>query len=268
MTNPNLLSAESHFAFGKNWLDYAQKIDEAKIAQAIADLQRLSGRQRFDGLSFLDIGCGSGLHSLAAVRMGAARVVGVDIDADSVAAARGTLKRFAPEADARFDVVSVFDMSPQTHGGFDLVYSWGRVAPQRRHVPRVDSCRRAGWRGGVHGCALQEDAVLRYVARYQALVQLRRAPGAAACPKCTHGFAASVVAFARPQSRRLHPQLWPKPRHGLRQRHPRLDGRLSLRIHQPTEVSPLLRVAGFSVGARVRCKRQSSSVRIAGLGLR
>lgn len=125
MTNPSLLSAESHFAFGKNWLDYAQKIDEAKIAQAVADLQRLSGRERFDGLSFLDIGCGSGLHSLAAIRMGAARVVGVDIDTDSVAAARATLSRFAPAADARFDVVSVFDMSPQTHGGFDLVYSWG-----------------------------------------------------------------------------------------------------------------------------------------------
>ena len=57
--------------------------------------------------------------------MGAARVVGVDIDADSVAASRATFARFAPQADARFDVVSVFDMTPQTHGGFDLVYSWG-----------------------------------------------------------------------------------------------------------------------------------------------
>jgi 2-polyprenyl-6-hydroxyphenyl methylase/3-demethylubiquinone-9 3-methyltransferase len=65
------------------------------------------------------------LHALAAIRMGAARVVGVDIDADSVAASRGTLARFAPEANARFDVVSVFDMTPETHGGFDVVYSWG-----------------------------------------------------------------------------------------------------------------------------------------------
>ena len=125
MNSPDLLKAESHFAFGKNWLDYAAKIDEGRIAQAVADLQRLSGRERFDGLSFLDIGCGSGLHALAAVRMGASRVVGVDIDANSVAASRATLTRFAPAADARFDVVSVFDMTPETHGGFDLVYSWG-----------------------------------------------------------------------------------------------------------------------------------------------
>ncbi len=125
MSNQDLLSAESHFAFGKNWLDYAQKIDEAKIAQAVSDLQRLSGRNRFDGLSFLDIGCGSGLHSLAAIRMGAVRVVGVDIDPDSVEASRITLARFAPKADAQFDVVSVFDMRPETYGDFDWVYSWG-----------------------------------------------------------------------------------------------------------------------------------------------
>lgn len=125
MTNQDLLAADSHFAFGRNWQDYARKIDEQRITQAISDLQRLSGLERFDGLSFLDIGCGSGLHSLAAIRMGAKRVAGVDIDADSVAASRDTLARFAPDADARFDVVSVFDMTPETYGDFDLVYSWG-----------------------------------------------------------------------------------------------------------------------------------------------
>lgn len=125
MNTSDLLSVDTHFAFGKNWRDYADTITEEEIAQAVIGLQRLSGRQRLDGLSFLDIGCGSGLHALAAVRMGAARVVGVDIDQESVAASRHTLARFAPEAGTRFDVVSVFDMTPSTHGGFDLVYSWG-----------------------------------------------------------------------------------------------------------------------------------------------
>lgn len=125
MTTDDLLSAESHFAFGKNWLDYAEKIDNSRIAHAVADLQRLSGRERFDGLSFLDIGSGSGLHSIAAIRMGATRVFGVDIDADSVAASRGLVARFAPLADAQFEKTSVFDMTRETHGGFDLVYSWG-----------------------------------------------------------------------------------------------------------------------------------------------
>jgi len=121
----NLLAVDSHFAFGKNWLDYSRKIDETKLGQAIADLQRLSGCERFDGRSFLDIGCGSGLHSLAAIRMGAKRIVGVDIDENSITASRDTIARFAPEANARFDAVSVFDMHPETYGRFELVYSWG-----------------------------------------------------------------------------------------------------------------------------------------------
>lgn len=122
----DLLSANSHFAFGKNWLDYAKKIDENRISQAVADLQRLSGRLRFDGLSFLDIGSGSGLHSLAAIRMGAARVIGVDIDDDSVAASRNTIAKFAPDhINVRFDNISVFDMTEDSYGNFDVIYSWG-----------------------------------------------------------------------------------------------------------------------------------------------
>lgn len=125
MTSQDLLSADSHFSFGKNWIDYAKKIDEARIAQAAMDLQRLSGLERFDGRSFLDIGCGSGLHSLAAIRLGAARVVGVDIDADSITASTTTISRFAPDANAQFRTESVFEMKPEIYGGFDLVYSWG-----------------------------------------------------------------------------------------------------------------------------------------------
>jgi SAM-dependent methyltransferase len=121
----NLLEQQTHFAFGKNWLDYAAKIDEERIAQAMADLRRLCGSDSLAGKRFLDIGCGSGLHSLAALRLGAAQVRGVDIDPDSVAAARATVARFAPQADAEFRVVSVFDMTPGEFGAFDVVYSWG-----------------------------------------------------------------------------------------------------------------------------------------------
>lgn len=125
MNNPDLLAADSHFAFGKNWLDYAKKIDEDRISQAMDDLSRLNNGQRLDGKSFLDIGCGSGLHALAAIRLGAARVVCVDIDPDSVAATRGTLAAFSPDTPALVEVVSVFDLDKQGFGQFDMVYSWG-----------------------------------------------------------------------------------------------------------------------------------------------
>jgi len=125
MKRENLLQQQSHFAFGKNWLDYARKIDEAKISQAMADLRQLSGRQRFDGLSFLDIGCGSGLSALAAARLGANRIMGVDIDPDSVKAAKWVFARFAPDFPANFQVRSVFDLTAAEFGRFDIVYSWG-----------------------------------------------------------------------------------------------------------------------------------------------
>lgn len=140
--NDNLLDQKSHFAFGKNWLDYAAKIDEPKIARAVSDLQRLAGRERLDGLSFLDIGCGSGLHALAAIRLGAARVMGVDIDSDSVEASRRTLARFAPQANARFETRSVFDMLPEQFGGFDIVYSWG-VLHHTGDMDRAITCAAA-----------------------------------------------------------------------------------------------------------------------------
>lgn len=142
MSDATLLDQTSHFAFGKNWLDYAEKIDEARVAQAAADLQRLAGRERLAGLSFLDIGCGSGLHALAAIRLGAARVIGVDIDADSVEASRRTLARFAPDADARFETCSVFDMPVERFGTFDVVYSWG-VLHHTGDMDRAIACAAA-----------------------------------------------------------------------------------------------------------------------------
>lgn len=120
-----LTRKESHFAFGKNWLDYADKIDESLIDQAIADMRRLNSGARFDGKSFLDIGCGSGIHALAALRLGATCVTCVDIDPDSVEATTRTLKRFAPESKADVRVQSVFDMTSDNCGQFDVVYSWG-----------------------------------------------------------------------------------------------------------------------------------------------
>ena len=125
MTKSGLLNQDAHFAFGKNWQDFAKKIDETRIEQAVSDLRRLSGCSRLDGLHFLDIGCGAGLHALAAHRLGAAEVAGVDIDPDSVAASLSVFARFAPAANARFETISVFDMTPDRFGSFDIVYSWG-----------------------------------------------------------------------------------------------------------------------------------------------
>lgn len=121
----DLTQAEARFAFGRNWAEYAGKITEQEIAEAQRGLARLLGGERLDGKRFLDIGCGSGLHSLAALRMGAGEVVAIDLDADSVATTRAVLARYAPNTNYRVERVSVFDLDPAVHGACDIVYSWG-----------------------------------------------------------------------------------------------------------------------------------------------
>jgi SAM-dependent methyltransferase len=120
---PDLTSVATHFAFGRNWAAYAQQIAQPQIDEAVRGLQRLV--PRLDGARFLDIGCGSGLHSVAALRLGAAEVVGIDIDADSVGTSMAVLARHAPDARARIERNSIFEVTPKTHGTFDVVYSWG-----------------------------------------------------------------------------------------------------------------------------------------------
>lgn len=126
MSEHDLTRCETHFAFGQNWAAYAEKVTDAEIAEAERGLTRLLGTDRLDGQRFLDIGCGSGLHALAALRLGAREVVAVDLDPDSVATTRALLERHAPQGPA-FHVaeVSVFDLHPDAMGTFDIVYSWG-----------------------------------------------------------------------------------------------------------------------------------------------
>src|SRR3984893_7061236 len=125
MTTQDLLELKSHFSFGENWSQYAQKIDQARIEQAEESLLRLVGREAIQGHTFLDIGCGSGLFSLAAVRLGCKQLLAVDLDPKSVETTRRTLSLHAPDGNWDCRNVSVFDLDPATMGMFDVAYSWG-----------------------------------------------------------------------------------------------------------------------------------------------
>lgn len=125
MPNESLKKIDSHFAFGENWASYSELIGEPQIEQAMAGLSKLIPPGDFKGISFLDIGCGSGIHALAAARLGAARVVGVDIDPNSAATARKVLADRKLDTDWQIENVSVFDLKPKQFGTFDIVYSWG-----------------------------------------------------------------------------------------------------------------------------------------------
>lgn len=117
----DLLAAESHFAFGKNWRSFAGLIDDQRISGSDAGIDRLFPGDELKGKTVLDIGCGSGLPAVSLLRKGAKHVTCIDIDADSVAAARQTLSAHAPPANWTAEVKSVFDLT----GQYDVVHSWG-----------------------------------------------------------------------------------------------------------------------------------------------
>lgn len=117
------------FDFGANWQAFsAALVDEERLATAMRSLQELLGRERLDGLSVLDVGCGSGLFAIAAHRLGAARVVGIDINPRSIAASEQNRTRLSPGASIQFLQASALDQKAMTAlGSFDLVYAWGSL---------------------------------------------------------------------------------------------------------------------------------------------
>ena len=120
------MPSERRFAFGRNWAAFLAGLDESRITEAESSLRDMLELDDLTGLRFLDAGCGSGLFSLAARRLGA-DVVSFDYDSDSVRCGRALRDRFFP-GDARWDVQqgSVLDVPYlKSLGAFDVVYSWG-----------------------------------------------------------------------------------------------------------------------------------------------
>lgn len=117
---------ELRFGFGENWRRFVVLVDDERIAAAERDLQTMLGRDDLTGLSFLDAGCGSGLASLAARRLGA-RVVSFDLDPDSVVATRHLRHHhFGDDEDWVVTEGSVLDEAfLEGLGQFDVVHSWG-----------------------------------------------------------------------------------------------------------------------------------------------
>src|SRR2546430_4349922 len=85
------------FEFGKNWSQFLTTIDEERIRVAEQSLKEMLEVDHLQGKSFLDIGSGSGLFSLAARRLGAS-VHSFDFDPQAVACTNGLKKRhFSPD---------------------------------------------------------------------------------------------------------------------------------------------------------------------------
>lgn len=114
------------FEFGKNWQAFLTTINEGRIDVACQSLKSNIDCAGANGKTFIDIGCGSGLFSLAARRLGF-KVYSFDFDTQSVKCAEYLKdKYYKNDADWTVKEASVLDTTfLGTLGQFDVVYSWG-----------------------------------------------------------------------------------------------------------------------------------------------
>lgn len=120
------VSSGERFEFGKNWAAFLAVLDEERIAKAEQSLREMLECDSLKGKTFLDIGSGSGLFSLAARRLGA-KVHSFDFDSNSFACTQELRNRyFQNDANWRIEQGSALDSDYLTSlGKFDIVYSWG-----------------------------------------------------------------------------------------------------------------------------------------------
>lgn len=99
--------------------------------------------------SILDYGCGSGILAIAAAKLGADRVLGVDIDPQAVTAARQNAQRNAVKA--QFN-----DSASPLTGQFDLVVANILANPLKALAPAIVGHVRPGGRLALSGILLEQ----------------------------------------------------------------------------------------------------------------
>lgn len=114
------------FSFGKNWRSFVDTVSEETVGRAMKDIEDWLGRDSVSSKSALDIGSGSGIHSLCFHLLGAKEVVSLDVDPYSVEATRLLWEKAGRPSNWRVLQGSILDK--EFVGGlgvYEVVYSWG-----------------------------------------------------------------------------------------------------------------------------------------------
>jgi 2-polyprenyl-3-methyl-5-hydroxy-6-metoxy-1,4-benzoquinol methylase len=156
MNHKEEISCGKRFEFGANWALFLRELDDERIGMAVDSLKRMLNVESLSGKTFLDMGSGSGLFSLAAHRLGA-KVHSFDFDPESVACTKQLRERFFDGVNGRtVEEGSVLDMNYlNSLGQYDVVYSWGVL----HHTGEM-------WRALENVCALVSKDGLLFISIY------------------------------------------------------------------------------------------------------
>jgi 2-polyprenyl-6-hydroxyphenyl methylase/3-demethylubiquinone-9 3-methyltransferase len=206
-TRSDTLTAQTvgseRFDFGENWRLFLRILTDERIAEAEESLRSMLNTNRLEGQTFLDIGSGSGLFSLAARRLGA-HVHSFDLDPQSVACTRELRRRYFPaDPDWAVGAGSVLDTTYlRTLPKFDIVYAWGVLHHTGNVWRAIENASTMVKREGILFIALYNDqegiscrwaAIKRLYVRSSLPVRLLLA---GCCFLCVHGM--KIVKSVRP----------------------------------------------------------------------
>lgn len=113
------------FKFGENWLRFNKLINRKKILQARNSLKKY--KISYMNKSFLDVGCGSGLFSLAASTLGCKKIYSVDVDDSSIKSTKILRENFnRKNLNWNIEKVSLIrDSFTKKCKNYDIIYCWG-----------------------------------------------------------------------------------------------------------------------------------------------
>lgn len=115
------------FEFGKNWRNFLDfHFDEESLREATDSLKTLLLLDNLNNKIFLDMGCGSGIFSLAAFRLGAEKIISVDRDEEAVKCCQSLREQSGNPANWTIKQGSLID--DDFIGSLekaDIVYCWG-----------------------------------------------------------------------------------------------------------------------------------------------
>src|SRR5258708_3310836 len=262
---PSLLSRETPepaFAFGQNWSRYLVSGDQLAMEEARESVVKGVGQSDLTGQSFLDVGCGSGIFSLAARTLGAT-VLSFDVDSDSVQCAARLKGKYFP-GDPKWEIKrgSILDEGLNRElRSFDVVYAWGvlhHTGDMWKALDIVSSLPRVGGRLVI---AIYNDQGhwsriwLRIKEIYNRLPKLLRIPFVVivALPREIRSFAFSVLTLQ--PSRYVQSWTQYKRFRGMSKWHDLVDwvGGLPFEVAKPEEIIFFFRDRSFELLGMITC---------------
>ena len=257
------LQSGDRFAFGSNWQRFLAVLDEERIAEAERSLKLMLEVEDLRGLSFLDIGSGSGLFSLAAVRLGADRVHSFDFDPESVACTAELRRRYAGDCERwKIERGSALDGGYiRSLGQWDIVYSWGVQHHTGRMWDGLELAGSAVAPGGRLFISIYNDQGMKSQIWWGIKRTYNRLPAALRTPYAVAVMAPREALTAGLALARLRPrgylEAWTSKRsRGMSRWHDLIDwvGGFPFEVAKPEEVFDFFRERGFVLTRLKTCR--------------